>query len=565
MFDLSPPGMPKDLGPLIGALDQGTSCTRFLVFVASSGELVTYQDLPIVTICPERSWAEVDPLQLLSTSIDCINLTVNNLKQLDIDPEDIVSIGLTNQRETVVAWSRSTGKPFHNAILWHDSRTSDMVSRFKKKVGRERVEYMTGLPMSTYFSATKILWLMENVPSVRQAIKEEDLLIGTVDTWLMWNLTGGIDGGVYITDVTNASRTQLMNLETLEWDSFLFSFFDISIHPSSLAKIHSSCEIYGKLSMTEIKGTTISACLGDQQAAVVGQNCLRPGQAKCTYGTGCFLLYNVGPRIVHSTHGLISTVAYKMGPNNPPVYALEGSVACAGGAVTWLQKELRLFDKPQDIEIMASKVNDCQDVVFVPAFPGLFAPYWRSDARGLIVGLTQYTSKEVLCRAALEAVCFQTREVLDAMQSDSKYELSSLLVDGAMSQNNLLMQMQAELLGIPVLRPSMLDCTALGAAVLAAQADGIELWENRLEAKHDKAYYVSSLDKFLPGSSAEERDIRFSRWKEGVYRSLGWVKPKETVRKFNSSNQIYASLPAAIFVCSTFLLLKISSFFHNSQ
>jgi len=260
-----------------------------------------------------------------------------------------------------------------------------MVSQFKKKLGRERVEHITGLPMSTYFSATKILWLLENVPCVRKALNDEDLLIGTVDTWLLWNLTGGIDGGVYITDVTNASRTQLMNLETLEWDTYLFSFFDLQIKPSNLAKIHSSCEVYGKLSSTNIQGTPISACLGDQQAALVGQNCLRPGQAKCTYGTGCFLLYNVGPRIVHSNHGLISTVAYKLGPNTPPVYALEGSVACAGGAVTWLQKELQIFDKPKDIEIMASQVNDCQDVVFVPAFPGLFAPYWRPDARGLLL------------------------------------------------------------------------------------------------------------------------------------------------------------------------------------
>ena len=330
-----------------------------MVFVAATGELVTYQDLPVSTISPNSSWAEADPLELLSTVKKCIDITVDNLIQLDIDPADIVTIGLANQRETVVAWSKSTGQPLHNAILWHDVRTAASVDYFKKKAGRERVERrverMTGLPLSTYFSAVKIHWLLQNVAKVQQAFDENDLLVGTVDTWLLWNLTGG----VYITDATNASRTQLMDLETLEWDPYLLSFFELPLKSSDMAKIVSSSEVYGRLNFSKIKGTPISGCLGDQQAALVGQNCFRPGQAKCTYGTGCFLLYNVGPKIIHSKdHGLLTTVAYKLGKNVPPAYALEGSMAMAGGAITWLQKQLHLFESPNDTEKLASSVEN---------------------------------------------------------------------------------------------------------------------------------------------------------------------------------------------------------------
>lgn len=325
-----------------------------MVFVASTGELVTYQDLPVSTLSPNSSWAEADPIELLTSVKKCIDITVDNLIQLDIDPADIVTIGLANQRETIVAWSKSTGQPLHNAILWHDVRTAGSLEYFKKKAGRERVERITGLPLSTYFSAIKIHWLLQNVKSVKKAFEKDDLLIGTVDTWLIWNLTG-----TYVTDATNASRTQLMDLETLEWDPFLFSFFELPVKPSHLAKIVSSSEVYGKLNFSKIKGTPISGCLGDQQAALVGQNCFRPGQAKCTYGTGCFLLYNVGPKIIHSKdHGLLTTVAYKLGKNVPPVYCLEGSIAMAGGAITWLQKQLHLFENPQETQKLASSVDN---------------------------------------------------------------------------------------------------------------------------------------------------------------------------------------------------------------
>ena len=459
----------KDLGPLVCAIEQGTGSSRFLVFSANTAELITYHQIPIKTLTPHQGWVEQDPKEILNTVKKCIDVTVDNLNKLDVDPVDIVALGVTNQRETTLVWDKLTGEPLHNAIVWLDTRTQDTVQTLLNRLPRDQnsknyLQPLCGLPISTYFSALKLRWLLDHVPAVSEALAEDRLLFGTVDTWLIWNLTGGADGdGIHMTDVTNASRTMLMNIETLKWDSFLCKFFKIP--QSILPEIRSSSEIYAKLTTTALKGVPISGCLGDQQAALVGQNCFRPGQAKNTYGTGCFMLYNVGPGVVYSRHGLLSTVAYKLGKKQPAIYALEGSIAVAGAATRWLHEKMQMIENVDDVELHARKVDDNGDVFFVPAFSGLFAPHWRPDARGIICGLTQFSSREHLCRATLESVAFQTREILEAMEADSDLDVNTLLVDGGMANNNLLMQLQADYLGIPILRPSMAETTALGAAI----------------------------------------------------------------------------------------------------
>ncbi|KAL6441293.1 hypothetical protein ACFW04_003506 [Cataglyphis niger] len=461
-------------GPLVGAIDEGTSSARFLVFAANTAEILTYHQISITQILPKEGWVEQDALEILKAVRECLKQTVHNLRQLTIDPADIVAIGITNQRETTVVWDSVTGEPFYNAIVWMDMRTTFIVDDLLKGIRNRDNNYLKplcGLPISPYFSALKLKWLLENVPQVQEALIAKRLMFGTIDSWLIWNLTGGANGGVHCTDVTNASRTMLMNIKTLQWDPILLSFFKIPME--ILPEIRSSSEIYGYIHDELLQGVPISGCLGDQQSALVGQMCLQQGQAKCTYGTGCFLLYNTGRAIVDSSHGLLTTVAYQLGPLAPPIYALEGSVAVAGAVIQWLKDNLGILTNIKDCETIEMPMDN--RIVFVPAFSGLYAPYWRQDARSVICGITEDITSVYIIKAALQAVCFQTRDVLEAMKEDTGMLLSKLLVDGAMTTNDLLMQMQADISGIPV-----------------------------------------------------ERDVLYSQWKMGIERSLGWELLPET-------------------------------------
>uniref|UniRef100_A0A0C9RC94 glycerol kinase n=2 Tax=Fopius arisanus TaxID=64838 RepID=A0A0C9RC94_9HYME len=421
---------------------------------------------------------------------------------------------------------------------------------------KNHLKPLCGLPVSPYFSALKIRWLKQNVPAVKKAMRDKRCKVGTMDTWIIWNLTGGKENGLYITDVTNASRTMLMNIETLAWDPTLCRYFDIPM--KLLPEIRSSSEVYGRITVGPLEGIPISGILGNQQAALVGQNCLKKGQAKNTYRSGCFLLLNTGTTRVYSSHGLVTTVAYKMGPNSPAVYALEGSVAVAGAAIKWLRDNLKLIKNVSESEDLAQSVFSTGDVYFVPAFNGLYAPYWRKDARGIICGLTAFTTKQHIIRASLEAVCFQTRDILEAMNKDCGFPLTKLHTDGKMSTNNLLMQLQADLCGIPVFRSKMPDITTLGAAVAAGQAEGIEVWD--LEGEEVET--VPS-DTFLPTTTPEERDARYKKWKMAVQRSLGWAAVKMSDQMTDERYRILASIPASWFIMSSFILLRLSYYFEN--
>ncbi|XP_071957327.1 glycerol kinase-like isoform X2 [Antedon mediterranea] len=440
---------------------------------------------------------------------------MKKLAAKNIDASCMKAIGITNQRETTVVWDKTTGKPLHPAIVWLDNRTASTVDKLINKTPNKNKEFLKpkcGLPLSTYFSAVKVRWLMDNIPPVQDAVKNGSCLFGTIDSWLLWNMTGGVSGGVHLTDVTNASRTMLMNLKTLQWDEDLCKFFDIPM--PILPEIHSSAEVYGNLSKGVLKGLPIAGILGDQQAALVGQNCFKKGMAKNTYGTGCFLLYNTGEEAVQSAHGMLTTVAYKLGPKEPTVFALEGSVAITGAAVRWLRDNLGFIKEAHEIEELAKSVDDCGGVYFVPAFSGLYAPYWQTDARGVICGLTQYSTKAHIARATLESVSFQTKELLDAMNKDSGIPLRQLQVDGGMTANNLLMQDQADLLGIPVVRPTMLETTALGAAVAAGKAVGV--WDINQEKD------VNGKTTFTPAIDEKVRETRFKKWLKAVQRSMQW-------------------------------------------
>lgn len=508
--------MATSVGPLVGAVDQGTSSTRFLIFSSKNAELVTYHQTEIQQKCPHEGWVEEDPIEILESVKTCIAKAVDNLKALNISYQDIKCIGITNQRETTVVWDKLTGEPLHNAIVWLDLRTSSTVEKLIAKTpqkDKDHLRPLCGLPITTYFSAVKLRWLLDNCPKVATAAAEGRCLFGTVDSWILWNLTGGKEGGQHITDVTNASRTMLMNIQDLKWDNKLCQFFEIS--KDMLPEIRSSAETYGKLVDGPLQGLPISGILGDQQAALVGQLCFKPGQAKNTYGTGCFLLMNTGMELVHSNNGLLTTVGYQLGPDKPVVYALEGAIAIAGACVRWLRDNLGIIQTSQEVETLAEKVDSTYGCCFVPAFSGLFCPYWQNDARGIICGLSQFTTKEHIARAALEAVCFQTRELLEAMNQDSGIPLKSIQVDGGMTANNLLMQLQADLMGIDVVRPSMPETTALGAAMAAGNAIGV--WN--LENEDTKV----TTDVFTSSITEVERDERFARWKEAVKRSMHWV------------------------------------------
>ncbi|XP_030327126.1 glycerol kinase isoform X7 [Strigops habroptila] len=513
------------LGPLVGSIDQGTSSTRFLVFNAKTSELLSHHQVEIMQKFPKEGWVEQDPKEILSSVHECVEKTCEKLQQLNIDITNIKAIGVSNQRETTVVWDKTTGEPLYNAIVWLDLRTQATVERLLKKIpGKNKsfFKFRTGLPLSTYFSAVKLRWLLDNVEEIKQAVGDGRAMFGTIDSWLIWSLTGGKNGGVHCTDVTNASRTMLFNIHSLEWDPELCRFFDIPME--ILPKVRSSSEIYGlmkicpSLKSGALTGVPISGCLGDQSAALVGQMCFQDGQAKNTYGTGCFLLCNTGQKSVFSEHGLLTTIAYKLGRDKPVCYALEGSVAIAGAVVRWLRDNLGILKTSQEVEKLAAEVGTSYGCYFVPAFSGLYAPYWEPSARGIICGLTQFTNKNHIAFAALEAVCFQTRELLDAINKDCGVPLNQLQVDGGMTNNKVLMQLQSDILCIPVVKPSMPETTALGAAMAAGAAEGVGIW-----SLNPGDLTAVTCERFEPQINPEESEFRFARWKKAVMKSMDWV------------------------------------------
>ena len=494
----------------LGALDQGTTSTRFIVF-DRGGRIVSIAQEEHEQIYPSPGWVEHDPEEIWRRTQNVIRRA---LEQKILEPGDLAAIGITNQRETTIIWNESTGQAISNAIVWQDTRVEGMVADFSKNGGLDRFRAKTGLPLSTYFSALKIRWLLENVKDARKQADNGELLFGTVDTFLLWHLTGGKNGGVHLTDVTNASRTQLMNLSTLDWDPEILAAFDVP--RSILPRIVSSSELYGEAKLPCIAGTKIAGVLGDQQAALFGQTCFRPGEAKNTYGTGCFMLMNTGERAVPSTCGLLTTVGYKLG-TQPAIYALEGSVAITGALVQWMRDNLGLIQKSSDIESLARTARDNGGIYFVPAFSGLYAPYWRTDARGVIAGLTRFAGKGHLARAALEATAYQTREVLEAMEKDSEIHLFSLRTDGGMVENELLMQFQADILNIPVQRPVIRETTALGAAYAAGLAVGYY-------TDFDDLRQNWAVDRtWEPAMPEAQREELFRKWKKAVTRTFDWV------------------------------------------
>lgn len=495
----------------IGALDQGTTSTRFIIF-DRSGRVVSLAQKEHRQIYPRPGWVEHDPEEIWCRTQEVM---ADAVRQSRLQPHDLAAIGITNQRETTLMWNRKTGKPVYNALVWQDTRVADDVAEFAKSGGQDRFRAKTGLPLSTYFSSLKIRWLLNHVPGLRQLAESGEALFGNLDSFLLWQLTGGSSGGIHFTDITNASRTQLMNLQTLNWDLEILHQFGIP--HAILPRIASSSEVFGHVQHGPLTGVPIAGILGDQQAALVGQACFEVGEAKNTYGTGCFLLMNTGARAVASTHGLLTTVAYRIG-NQPAVFALEGSVAITGALVQWLRDNLGLIEKSSAIETLAATVEDNGGVYFVPAFSGLYAPYWNDRARGVIAGLTRYANKGHLARAVLEATSFQTRDVLDAMEQDSGIKLAVLRVDGGMVENELLMQFQADILDRPVVRPATRDATtALGTAYMAGLAVGFfrDMNDLRNNWSADRTWY--------PKMAPEKGQEMYRFWKQAVARSLDWL------------------------------------------
>lgn len=493
----------------VGALDQGTTSTRFILF-NKAGQPVASHQLEHQQIFPEAGWVEHNALEIWQRTQEVI---AGALGKADATPSDLAAVGITNQRETTLVWDKNTGRPYHNALVWQDTRTDKIVDQMSADGGADRFKDKTGLPISTYFSATKLVWLLENVPGLREAAERGDALFGTMDTWCAWNLSGG---RVHATDVTNASRTLLMNLHTLDWDDDLLAAFNIPRAMLPQIKPSSSADAYGTVNIGG-RSVPLTGILGDQQAALFGQTCYKPGEAKNTYGTGCFMLINTGEQAVVSSHGLLTTLGYQIG-NQKPVYALEGSIAVTGSLIQWLRDNLGIIEQSSDVEALAQAVKDNGGVYFVPAFSGLFAPYWRQDARGVIVGMTRYVTKNHIARAALEATAFQTREVMDAMVADSGVPLTALKVDGGMTHNNLLMQFQADILGVGVVRPAVAETTALGAAYAAGLAVGF--WSNLDELRAN--WHVSHV--WEPKMAAADRDRLYAMWKKAVTRTFDWVE-----------------------------------------
>jgi glycerol kinase len=494
----------------VGALDQGTTSTRFMIF-DHAGQVVGLDQKEHEQIYPKPGWVEHDAMEIWERCQSVIRTALDKQK---LKASDLAAVGVTNQRETTVVWDRTTGKPVYNAIVWQDTRTDKYVNEFSKDGGQDRLRPKTGLPLATYFSGPKVKWILENVDGTRQKAESGDLLFGNIDTWCIWNLTGGTSGGAHVTDVTNASRTLLMNLQTLDWDDEILDL--MGIPRAMLPEIRASSEEYGKAVGT-LDGIPVAGDLGDQQAALFGQTCFSVGEAKNTYGTGNFLLLNTGTEAVQSKSGLLTTLGYKIG-DQPAVYCLEGAIAITGALVQWLRDNIGLITKSEEVETLAKTVDDNGGCYFVPAFSGLFAPYWRNDARGVIAGLTRYVNKGHIARATLEATAWQTREVVDAMNQDSGVDLTSLKVDGGMVYNELLMQFQADVLGVPVIRPTVAETTSLGAAYAAGLATGFwsEVEDLRANWGKDKQW-EPKLDK-------AEVEKEYAFWKKAVTRTFDWVE-----------------------------------------
>ncbi|GGK76992.1 glycerol kinase GlpK [Mangrovihabitans endophyticus] len=498
----------------VGAVDQGTSSTRFMIFDHAGREVGRHQ-LEHEQILPRAGWVEHDPAEIWQRTTTVIETA---LREAGLRASDLAALGITNQRETAVVWDRHTGRPYYNAIVWQDTRTDRIAAALDRDGRGDVIRRTAGLPPATYFSAGKVQWILENVDGVRAAAERGDALFGNTDSWLVWHLTGGPDGGRHVTDVTNASRTMLMNLETLDWDDELLGFFGIprrmlpQIRPSSDPGGYGATRASGPLGGE----VPITGALGDQQAATVGQVCFAVGEAKNTYGTGNFMLLNTGTELVRSEHGLLTTVCYQLG-DAAPVYALEGSIAVTGAAVQWLRDQMHVIDTAAQSEELAATVPDTGGVCFVPAFSGLFAPYWRSDARGAVVGLSRFTTDAHLARATLEAICYQSRDVVEAMAQDSGVTLDVLKVDGGVTANDLCMQIQADVLGVAVSRPVVAETTALGAAYAAGLAVGF--WKSTDELREN----WSESQRWQPQWSAQQREDGYRRWKKAVQRTLDWV------------------------------------------
>jgi glycerol kinase len=499
------------LANYIGAIDQGTTSTRFIVF-DHSGRVISIAQKEHQQIYPNPGWVEHNPEEIWQRTREVIAEAMAKGK---LRPRDLAAIGITNQRETTVVWNRKTGKPVANALVWQDTRVADYVTEFAKSGGQDRFRAKTGLPLTTYFSSLKIRWILEHVKGVRELAEVGEVLFGNIDSFLLWHLTGGPDGGVHLTDVTNASRTQLMNLETLAWDQEMLDSFGIP--NAMLPQIRSSSEVYAQIKEPALKDVVVAGILGDQQAALVGQTCFRPGEAKNTYGTGCFLLMHTGDRLVRSNHGLLTTIAYKLG-DRPAQYALEGSIAVTGALVQWLRDNLGMIQKSSDIELLARSVPDNGGVYFVPAFSGLYAPYWKDNARGVVAGLTRYVNKGHFARAVLEATAFQTRDVLEAMGKDSNIGLDVLRADGGMVEDDLLMQFQSDILNLPVVRPVTRDATtALGSAYAAGLA--VKYFKDLDDLRSNWAVDHT----WKPTMVDSKRKELYCLWKRAVSKSFDWV------------------------------------------
>ncbi|MFI5735363.1 glycerol kinase GlpK [Kribbella sp. NPDC051587] len=502
------------MADFVGAVDQGTTSTRFMIFDHSGNEVGKHQ-LEHEQILPQAGWVEHNPVEIWERTSSVIRTALN---ANGLHATDLAALGITNQRETAVVWNRKTGRPYYNAIVWQDTRTDRIASALEREGKGDVIRQKAGLPPATYFSAGKVQWILENVDGVREAAEAGDAVFGNTDTWLLWNLTGGTDGGSHITDVTNASRTMLMNLETLDWDDELISFFNIPRQMLPEIRPSSDPNTYGEtLTSGPLGGQVpLTGDLGDQQAATVGQVCFNPGEAKNTYGTGNFMLLNTGTELVRSKAGLLSTMCYKFG-DEAPVYALEGSIAVTGSAVQWLRDQLGIISGASETETLARQVEDNGGVYFVPAFSGLFAPYWRSDARGAIVGLSRFNTNAHLARATLEAICYQSKDVSDAMEKDSGVTLDVLKVDGGVTANELCMQMQADILGVPVSKPVVAETTALGAAYAAGLAVGF--WKNKEELVQN----WNEDKRWEPQWNDEQRAKGYAGWQKAVSRTLDWV------------------------------------------
>jgi glycerol kinase len=493
------------------ALDQGTTSSRAMIF-DHGGRVVAISQKEHEQIYPKPGWVEHDAAEIWQR---CQEVLEEALSKAEATPEEIAALGITNQRETALVWDRRTGEPIHNAIVWQDTRTDKLVDELSADGGQDRFREQVGLPLATYFSGPKVRWLLDNVEGARERAEAGELAFGNMDTWLIWNLTGGPDGGLHITDVTNASRTMMMDLKSLAWDEQIAE--TIGVPSAMLPEIRASSEVYGEVRSGPLAGVALAGDLGDQQAATFGQACFSPGEAKNTYGTGNFLLLNTGEEAVHSKSGLITTVGYKVG-DHAPIYCLEGSIAITGALVQWLRDNLRMIKAAPEVEELAESVDDNGGLYIVPAFSGLYAPYWKSNARGVFAGLTRYVNAGHIARAALEATAYQSREVVEAMETDSGVKLESLKVDGGMVANDLLMQFQADLLGVPVIRPQVAETTALGAAYAAGLATGF--WSGEDDLRNNWAQ-----DRcWEPSMEQARRDEYYRYWKKAVTRTFDWFE-----------------------------------------